>query len=222
MSARSLAACWVLIPADGRRLVVVPSLCRGEGKPERGGIIKKPKTIKPEDTEKILLQLEGQDKLIFRLSIESGLRISDVLNLRAWYLDKIIYVQEKKTGKHRIITLSDELYALLKPLKEFAVQNNDKEAYAFPTARRGLRKSIHRTTYHRHLKRACKTLKIDFSAHSTRKLYAQELLKATGDIFEVQKALNHKYLIDTCIYLDVDFKEFIKAATNTILLQKNL
>ena len=190
------------------------------GKTERRGNINKPKSIKPEDISKILTQLNVQDILIFRVSVESGLRISDVLNMRAWYLDKIMYVQEKKTGKHRIITLSDELYALLKPIKHSALKNNDKEAYAFPTKRRELKKSINRSTYHRHLKRACKTLDIDFSAHSTRKLFAQELLKKTGDIFEVQKALNHKYLVDTCLYLDIDYKAMIINATNPNLVQK--
>jgi len=180
----------------------------------------KPKTIKIEDVKEILLHLGEQDKLIFRICVESGLRIGDVLNLRAWYLEKIIYVKEQKTGKHRIITLSDELHALLKPIQEKAHRTHDKELYAFPSARRGLKKSIHRSTYHRHLKQACKLLGIDFSAHSTRKLYAQELLKSTGDIFKVQEALNHKYIADTCIYLDLDFKELIKAATNPNVLQK--
>jgi integrase len=192
---------------------------RGGSQTERRDNINKPKTIKTEDIEKILLHLDGQDKLIFRVSVESGLRIGDVLNLRAWYLEKIIYVQEKKTKKHRIITLSDDLHAKLKPIQARALKNNDKEAYAFPTKRRGSKKSIHRTTYHRHLKKICKMLNIDFSAHSTRKLFAQELLRKTGDIFEVQKQLNHKYIVDTCIYLDIDYQKMIKAATDPNVLQ---
>lgn len=180
--------------------------------------MKKPKTITTEDSKKILHHLNVQDILIFRVSVETGLRISDVLNLRAWYLDKIMYVQEKKTGKHRIVTLSDDLYAFLRPIKFNAVRNYDKEVYAFPSKRKTNR-SIHRTTYHRHLKKACQKMNIDFSAHSTRKLFAQELLKKTGDIFEVQKQLNHKYVADTCLYLDIDFKNLMRAATNPNLLQ---
>jgi integrase len=174
--------------------------------------MKKPKSIKPEDVEKIASLLNAQDELIFRLSIESGLRISDVLNLRAWYIDKTIYVKEQKTGKHKIITLSDTLLERLKPLKQKAIEKHDKKLHAFKSHRKPST-SVHRSSYHRRLKKVCKQLGIDFSAHSTRKLYAQELLRETGDIFHVQKELNHKYITDTCIYLDLDFKNLLREAT---------
>jgi integrase len=188
------------------------------GVPKGGSRLNRPKMINIQDVEKIMLHLEGQDKLIFRLCVESGLRISDALNLRAWYLDRVIYVKEQKTGKERIITLSEGLYALLEPIKVQAVKYSDKKRYAFPGTKYG--KPVHRATYHRHLKRVCQNLGIDFSAHSTRKLFAWELLKSTKDIFEVQKALNHKYVADTCGYLDIDYAEMIKSATNVILSQK--
>jgi len=171
----------------------------------------KPKSIKTADVERIVSCLHEQDKLIFRVSVESGLRISDVLNLRAWDLDKTINVREKKTKKHRVVTLSDELYECLKPLKAEAIRNNDKELYAFKSKNKR-NKSIHRSTYHRHLKKVCGGVGVDFSAHSARKLFAQELFASTGDIFLVQKALNHKFISDTCIYLDLNFNELIRAA----------
>jgi integrase len=164
--------------------------------------------------------LTEQDKLIFRVCVESGLRISDVLELRAWYLDKIIYVREKKTGKRRIITISDSLLSDLRAIKQFAVQMNDKGLYAFASARNA-QKHIHRSTYHRHLKKACEALGMNFSAHSTRKLFAQELMKSSGDIFQVQKALNHKFITDTCTYLDIDFRDLIRSATDREELHKN-
>ena len=182
--------------------------------------MKKPRTIKNEDMKKILLHLNEQDKLIFRISVETGLRISDVLNLRAWYIDRIMYVQEKKTGKYRSIELSDALYSDLLQIKQSAIRTGDKTAYIFKSRRKPT-VSVHRSGYHRRLKRICKQIDIDFSAHSTRKLFAQELMRSTGDIFLVQKSLNHKFLADTCNYLDIDLPELIKKATELKQLLKN-
>jgi hypothetical protein len=40
-------------------------------------------------------------------------------------------------------------------------------------------------------------------------------------IFEVQKQLNHKFIADTCLYLDLNFEDVLRAATNPNMLQKN-
>ena len=174
--------------------------------------MRKPKAIKSEDVERILLHLNGQDKLIFRVCVETGLRVSDVLNLRAWYIERLITVQEGKTGKFRTVELSEGLYRALLPRKLSAVRTGDKEVHAFRSARKPS-VSVHRSGYHRRLKKVCRLLGVDFSAHSARKLFAQELMRSTGDIFVVQKALNHKFLTDTCNYLDIDLGGLIKAAT---------
>lgn len=173
------------------------------------------------DAAKILPHLREQDRLIFRVSVETGLRVSDVLNLRAWYLDTIIYVKEQKTGKYRAVELSEGLYNDLLPLKLEAVKTGDKLSHAFKSLRKPS-VSVHRSGYHRRLKRVCNALKIDFSAHSTRKLFAQELFKSTGDIFQVQKQLNHKFLTDTCNYLDIDLRELIGATTEQKQLRENV
>jgi site-specific recombinase XerC len=103
-------------------------------------------------------------------------------------------------------------------MKDIAVAFHNKNAFLFPSKEKG-NKSIHRSTYHRHLKKVCENLNIDFSAHSTRKFFAQELYKKTGDIFEVQKQLNHKFIADTCLYLDLDFEQLLRAATDPKVLQ---
>jgi len=77
---------------------------------------------------------------------------------------------------------------------------------------RGNRKPPHRSTYHRALKRASAATGIAFSAHSTRKLYARNVFEATKDIFEVQKALNHKYVTTTAGYLGIDLREVVNGA----------
>ena len=174
--------------------------------------MKKPKTITYDDAMRISNYLSGQSKLIFDFSVESGLRISDILNLKARYINKIIYVQESKTKKHKIVELSDGLFSRLREL----ANHESRDQYAFHS-RRSLYKPIHRSTYHRHLKRACRALGVDFSAHSTRKLYALHIFNTTGDIFEAQKALNHKYITTTCSYLDIDLVKLLSTQAQKTL-----
>jgi len=114
-------------------------------------------------------------------------------------------VLEAKTGKIKTVTVSDELAERLA-----AVPGNVSE-YVF----RGCRspsKHYDRTTYHRHIKCACRASTIDFSAHSTRKLYALNVYYKNYDIYEVQKALNHKYITTTATYMGLDLIQLIKDA----------
>jgi len=163
--------------------------------------------------------LNQQDKLIFRLSIETGLRISDVLNLRRIDLGRVITLREQKTQKLRTVELSD---ALLNDLVSYWGSWYDiKSSDMLFRSSRKPSVSVCRSGYHRRLKKASRATGIDFSAHSTRKLFAQELMSSTGDIFLVQKALNHKFLTDTCNYLDINLTEIIKQATKQRELPKN-
>jgi len=172
--------------------------------------MQKAKLITNEDAEKILSHMtKRHDKLIFRLSIETGLRISDILDLKAWYLDKIMYVREKKTGKIKIVEISDELMSQLQPIKDYAIKNCDKERYAFPSPRTP-KKHLHRSTYHRRLKRAATSACVDCSAHSGRKLYAGNVFRDKKSISEVQKSLNHKYITTTATYLGIDLEKLME------------
>ena len=167
--------------------------------------IKKPKTITNEDAEKIRRLLNTQDRLIFDLSLETGCRISDILKLRRNQIQKTMTIYESKTKKHKMVTVSDELLRRLPKGFAFGAQN-----YAFPSPT-SPGKHIHRSTYHRHLKNACRPLKIDFSAHSTRKLYAWNVFDVSEDISDVQKALQHKFVNTTAKYMDIDLTQVINA-----------
>jgi integrase len=114
-----------------------------------------------------------------------------------------MYIKESKTKKHKIVELSDELYERLKYL-----WHPNRDYYAF-TSRRSLYEPIHRVTYHRHLKIAATATQRACSAHSTRKLYAQNIFQRTKNIFDVQKALQHKYITTTAAYLDIDLVALI-------------
>jgi len=166
--------------------------------------------ITNQEAQKIRERLRGQDKLIFDTCIETGLRVSDVLNLRFRDLGKVMYVREMKTGKHKAVEVSDELAERLNAMKKNLL-NYDLEKYAFKSPRSPA-KHLDRSTYHRHLKQACMTAGNDCSAHSTRKLYAMNMYYKNFDIYEVQKALNHKYITTTATYMGLDLAQLIRDA----------
>jgi integrase len=165
--------------------------------------MKKPIAITNGDADVIRHRLNEQDILIFDMSVETGLRISDILHLKAHNIDKVMRFKEAKTKKYKTVEISDGLFSRLSWLI-----HRDSAVYAFHSPRT-LYKPLHRSTYHKRIKRATEALCVDFSAHSARKLYARNIFNESGDIFAVQKALNHKYITDTCTYLDIDLKALI-------------
>jgi integrase len=169
-----------------------------------GDTIKKPGTLTNGDVLCIRDRLTGQDRLIFDFSLETGLRISDVLRIRRNQIAKEMEIVEKKTGKRRSVKISETLFFRIKHL-----QGTKTKEYAFSSPRTN-EKPLHRSTYHLHLKKVSQSLGVNFSAHSTRKLFARNLFEATGDIFVVQKALNHKYITTTFTYLDIDLGELVR------------
>lgn len=155
-------------------------------------------------------RLNEQDKLIFDICFETGFRISDVLKIKKRDIGETIKLRESKTKKYKEVKISENLYNRLKPYSG----NSDIFIFKSP---RSPDKHLHRTTYHRHIKNACRGSSVDCSAHSTRKLYAWNIFKETRNIFDVQRALNHKYITTTAAYLDIDLVSLIQ-----VTLQHNL
>jgi len=175
-----------------------------------GDIINKAKPITREQADAIQRLLEPTERLIFRVAVETGMRISDILQLRATAVGRYIHVVERKTKKFRTVELSDELVEALS--KHRGLWYDVKPSQWLFKSRRDVLKPYNRMTYHRALKRAAEALKIDFSAHSMRKLYAQNIFDRTGNLFAVQEAMKHKYVTTTAAYLGVDINALILQA----------
>jgi len=174
-------------------------------KQERGKTeIKKPETITKKQAESIIRRLDYRERLLIRLAIESGLRISDILKLKVGDIKKTMTVYESKSKKFRTFKISEELYAELKKMTRY----KKKASVLFYSARQPT-KAMHRSTIHRKIKTALKPLKFNASAHSMRKLYAHTVFAETHDLKKVQEALNHKHIFTTCAYLDIDVEKLI-------------
>lgn len=131
-----------------------------------------------------------------RTALQTGLRISDVLELRPEQLRPHFWVTEKKTGKRRQVGLPEPL---LSDLKKCA-----GDRWVFP----GKNPSAHRTrqAVWKDMKRAAKAfrLPVNVGPHSARKVYAVELLRKYGDIDRVRRALNHNSEVITLLYAMAD------------------
>lgn len=148
----------------------------------------------------VLFALTEPNMLACRVSLETGLRIDDVLSLSTSILRQSTFtVTEKKTGKKKRCRLSA---GLKRDLKRISGEN-----YIFP----------HRTDPKRHrtrqavfadIKRACKfyRLRDNVTPHSMRKAYAVDLMRRYGDIKKVCDALNHdpRYTSTTILYALAD------------------
>ena len=158
----------------------------------------RPKSITPTQADNIKAQLMGKYNVLTQLAIESGLRISDLLNLRVKDAQKKLTVYERKSRRKRTVELSDKL---VKALQYISYPGRDDDFIFNSDRKHGAH--IHRSTVHRRIKKASKTLGIDCSAHSMRKLYAQNVLRSTGSIEAVQRSLNHQKIDTTLTYLDM-------------------
>jgi integrase len=175
--------------------------------------MKKPGTITQADAEKILGQLNPlQDRDIFWISCETGLRIGDILKLRVCDVQRNpLDVYESKSRRRRYIEISDELHQHLKQKYKYRFSfGSDNSFNLLFKSPRGTGKAINRSTYYRRLKRATTGLEINCSAHSGRKLYAKSIFERYGNVPAVQNAMNHKYITTTAAYLDIDLTKLLE------------
>ena len=155
------------------------------------------------EVERVLSALMPQNRLILRLVLHNGMRITDALELRTSQLTSSGWYIEKKTGKRRRFGIPA---ALLHDIREQA-----GPVWAFPG--RDPRKHKTRQAVWHDLKRAAKAFRLpqNVGPHSFRKVYAVKLLDKYGDIEKVRRNLNHSSSSVTAIY-----------AISDILLERRL
>ena len=125
--------------------------------------------ITEEQAREICRELPLRSKWIFILGLETGLRISDILRLKIRDIENPMRVYVSRIDA----VVAHELTEwLCERLKDYA-GSRDTSHYIFPSTR-NYKRHLHRTTYHRDLRRVGIDLKIWYSAHSTRKLFLSQ------------------------------------------------
>lgn len=136
-----------------------------------------------------------ENVLALRVSLETGLRIDDVLSLRASQIvRRTICGTAEKTGKPYRKTISADL------AKRLAALTPNKGGYIFPH-RLDPKKHRTRQAVWGNMKKAAALMgvKLNAAPHSARKTYAVELFKDKG-LEQTQKELQHDRLSTTMIY----------------------
>lgn len=148
------------------------------------------------EVERVLDLLTLENRLVMRLLLHTGIRISDALNLRTAQLRPNFWITEQKTGKRRQIGIPEPL---LSDLRKYA-----GAVWVFEGV--DPRKHRSRQAVWKDVKRAAAALRLNANVapHSARKVYAVELLRQYGDIDRVRRALNHGGIEVTLIYAMAD------------------
>ena len=150
------------------------------------------------ELKKLHSVLAGEAWLPLWVSLETGLRVGDVVKLRKQNLQSDgLHYQAQKTGKKGVAKISDELRREL---------NKRRGKWIFPSPyKKG--KHITRQCVWARIKRACELAEVDskgVSPHALRKVFAVELYREKG-FREAQAALQHNSAATTEIYTFADW-----------------
>lgn len=149
--------------------------------------------LNPQLYNRLYAVMTYDNVLALRISLETGLRIDDVLSIRTEQIrGRTIRGIAEKTGKPYKKVISNDLASRLRAL--------NRQGYIFPHR---TKKNAHRTrqAVWSNMKKAADLLgvKLNAAPHSARKTYAVELLNDKG-IDAVQRELQHDRISTTMLY----------------------
>ncbi|OUO94845.1 site-specific integrase [Cloacibacillus sp. An23] len=162
--------------------------------------------------EKMKKYLKGKnlrDYCLFVLGINSGLRVSDLLNLKIddvadkGKLKDRIHLIEQKTGKTKDFPISD---TAAKAIKEYLGELNDDTGSDYLFQSRKGKKAISRIQAWRILNEAAAHAGLEkdsIGTHTMRKTFGYHAYKKGMDITIIQKLLNHSSPSITLSYIGI-------------------
>ena len=178
-----------------------------------------PEVLSPQSVEKLLnapnvsMELEARDKAIIEILYGSGLRVSEVCNLKINDVDDDFIRVKGKGGKERIVPIGKKaIEAIDHYLCQFD-QERKKIPYLF-LSRSG--KQVDRVLIWKRMKfyakRAC--ISQSLSPHTLRHSFATHLLENGADLRIIQEMLGHANIATTDRYTQVSQKHLKNAFKN--------
>ncbi len=168
------------------------------------------------------VQCAVRDQLIIELGLGTGLRVSEISNLKVddLYLKKgqnTLHVRNGKGGKARTVQFSPGLKNLIQGYLDYRKSGSD---YLFPSQRNPrMTPSAIQQVFKRWAAKA--GLPKRYSIHCLRHTYATMLHKARGyNLRLVQKQLGHSSVSTTQVYADVLSEDVEKALASLDLDQE--
>lgn len=149
-----------------------------------------------------------RDYILFLVGVSTGLRVSDLLNIKKEQIIKLkrkqgrkeFKVKEGKTKKERIINITPVFNEV------YAYAENLESEWLFPS-RKG-DKAISKVQAYRQLQKAGDFAGIDsIGTHTMRKTFGYWLYKETKDVALLQSILNHSTPKITLTYIGINKEE---------------
>ena len=165
---------------------------------------------------KYLEKRNDRDALLFRIGLNTILRISDIITLKYSELfdsngrvRTYLNLQEQKTSKSKKIKLNKLIRT---EIKKYAVSRQLSQDDFLFYSMKNKSKHIDRTNAWRVLKRGANAVGIEnFGTHSMRKTLAYYIYQSTKNLSLVMKMLNHQNPAVTLRYIGID-QEMIDTA----------
>jgi site-specific recombinase XerD len=161
-------------------------------------------------------QAAVRDQLIIELALGSGLRVSELANLKVEELflkkgQNSLHVRNGKGGKNRVVQFGANLK---EQILQYLDYRKSDSPYLFPSQRREcMTPSAIQQVFKRWAARA--EIPRRYSIHSLRHTYATRLYRASGyNLRAVQKQLGHSSVSTTQIYADVMDSDVTEAVAN--------
>jgi len=171
--------------------------------------MKKVEPIRDKDKIKemkaVLKRQNFRDYILFELGINSGLRISDLLQLKVKDIknkDKV-ELKEQKTDKMNRFPLSPRVKRLI----DDYITNLDPEEYLFQS-RKGDNEPISRVQAYRVLRKAADKVGLEkVGTHTLRKTFGYHQYKKFKDVAMLQRIFNHSSPSVTLDYIGINQEE---------------
>ncbi|MBI2667914.1 tyrosine-type recombinase/integrase [Candidatus Woesearchaeota archaeon] len=170
-----------------------------------------PVVLSKEEIKSLFNAIKNQKhKLMIQLMYSAGLRVSELINLKADDLDinkGYGFVRKGKGNKDRIFIIAD---SIKEELRRFIGTKKLNEFDYLFTSKKGKKYNV--SSPRNVIKKACKIAKIEknISCHTLRHSFATHLIEYGYSISEVQSLLGHKSPETTFVYVHATSPNMIK------------
>ncbi len=163
-----------------------------------------PKALSKEEIKKMLNSCKNdKEKLIFLLLYSTGLRVSELANLKLEDInlkDKFLVVRGGKGKKDRIIPLNDKIIELINSYLKNRKKNSD---YLINNKFGGKISTVY---LEKIIREIGKRVGLKVTCHMLRHSFATHMLENGADIRVIQEILGHERLSTTQIYTKITTK----------------
>ena len=154
------------------------------------------------NSPKSLIKIEIRDKAMIEMLYATGMRISELVNLKLNNVDinRCVVKVLGKGSKERLIPFGENALEALNLYLNIRPSSNSKEVFLSNRKRR-----LSRVTFWQRIKTYLKreNLKLSISPHTLRHAFATHLLNRGADLRSVQLLLGHSDLSTTQIYTHI-------------------